>query len=188
MSGTCALGALRFPQFDDAEVRIDFFLAGQRFDELEHALTHARVGDLRERAHKLETFGARHEFHHVGTGIDVGRARRVTARAAHRGVAQRHVVEEVRHGHAENVGDFIEPAGADTIGALFVLLDLLEREAQKFAKFSWLIPISIRRKRTRLPTCPSTAEGCFLAKGGTPVTTDKKLDAQPPECESNTTK
>ena len=50
-----SLGALRFPQFDDAEVREDFFFARERFDQIEHALAHPRIGDFREGTNELET-------------------------------------------------------------------------------------------------------------------------------------
>ena len=63
---------------------------------------------------------------------DVGQRRAVAALscAAER---LRRAFEEERHRNLEDMRNFLQPAGADAVGALFVFLDLLERQAELIA-------------------------------------------------------
>ena len=51
------------------------------------------------------------------------------------GVAVYYILKEVRWRHFQRTRDVLEPAGADSIGPLFVLLDLLEGYTEGIAKF-----------------------------------------------------
>jgi len=64
--------------------------------------------------------------------------------------------------HLQNVGDLLQPARSDAVGALLVFLHLLEREAERIAHFPWLIASILRRMRTRRPTCSSMGDGQVL--------------------------
>ena len=59
----------------------------------------------------------------------------------------------------------LQPAGADPVGALFIFLHLLERQAERIPSFSWLILSIIRRIRTRAPTCLSVGFGDLRPSG-----------------------
>ena len=69
------------------------------------------------------------------------------ARPAHRDA----FIEEI-HRHVQDSRHFEQAAGADAVDAFFVFLDLLEGKTHRSPSFSWLMPISMRRIRTRLPT------------------------------------
>ena len=72
-------------------------------------------------------------------------------------------LEEERYRHLQNVGDLLQPARSNAVGAVLVLLHLLEGEAERIAQFVWLIASILRRMRTRRPTCTSVEFGPFFA-------------------------
>ena len=47
---------------------------------------------------------------------------------------RRHIIEEIGHGHVENLGDLKQPTRGHTIGAVFIFLNLLERNSEALAK------------------------------------------------------
>jgi len=139
-----ASSPLSFPRVDHVEITHDLFVARKRFHEVQNALAHARIGDLRVGADELESFGARHEFHHVRAGfqvlvvsVDVGEADAI-AMAAHEAVLAGdfigHVVEEVRHGHGKDLRNIEKAARPDPVRSLLVFLDLLECKTEKLTE------------------------------------------------------
>src|SRR5215831_7317899 len=49
--------------------------------------------------------------------------------------AFRRALEEERYRHLQNVGDLLQPAGPDAVGAFLVFLHLMEGEAERIAQF-----------------------------------------------------
>ncbi len=104
-------------------------------DQLEDALAHARLADLVVGAHQFERLALDQrillllERGRLFAQIDHVAA---TARSRLAGCLpgrRRHLIEEVGDGHVEHLGELVQPAGADAIRPLLVLLDLLKREA-----------------------------------------------------------
>ena len=67
--------------------------------------------------------------------------------------ALKHPFEEEQHRDLEDAGQLLQPARANAIDALLILLHLMGRTPSASPSVSWLMPSIIRRMRTRLPTC-----------------------------------
>src|SRR5215471_618672 len=97
---------------------------------LEDALAHAAFADLVVGANQLERLTLDQRILLLLEGC-AGLAEALAPAARHRTSRQsvrRHLVEEVRHRHIENLGELVEPARTDAVGAALVLLNLLEGE------------------------------------------------------------
>ncbi len=90
----------------------------QRLDEIDDAAAHLGIGDAGEGARQCKALGGREEIGHIGR-------RRVLGETG-RGRSGRRALEEERNRHAQDIGNMLQPAGTNSIGALLVFLDLLE--------------------------------------------------------------
>ncbi|MCY1299882.1 hypothetical protein D9M70_494270 [compost metagenome] len=104
MAGPCT-GALRLGRLGDGG------------DERDDLLAQHRIGDLQEGAIESDAFLRRNER---------GDFARLARRVAVAGSDVVAFLEEEAWMHAEDIGDRLETAGADAVGAFFVLLNLLE--------------------------------------------------------------
>src|ERR1700730_14598747 len=95
---------------------------GDLFDQIDDAATELGIGDARECARQRQTFRGREE---IG---DVGR-RASFAETFGRSGAGRTSLEQEGDRDLEDLGDLLDAAGADPVGAFLVFLDLLKGEA-----------------------------------------------------------
>src|SRR5664280_693330 len=95
-------------------------------DQFDDAAAQLAVLDLHERLGQRETVGGGEEVRHIGR----------RGRFAHAGMfgQMRAAFEEKRNRHLQDVGNMLQPAGADAVGALLVFLHLLEGEAEGVAE------------------------------------------------------
>ncbi|CUX40725.1 hypothetical protein AGR5A_Cc90298 [Agrobacterium genomosp. 5 str. CFBP 6626] len=103
-------------------------LGGERLDEIDETTANLWVGNLHKCAVQLQTFRRRQEIHHVvGAGCfrHAGRAANLIAGR---------VFEEEGNGYVQNPRYVLQAAGADTVRALFVLLDLLKGNSETFTQ------------------------------------------------------
>ena len=133
-------------------------LVGDLLDEIDNAAAQLFVLDACERLDQRKPIRSGDEFG------DIVRRRSFTHAAA-AAVKMRRALEEKRCRHLQDIGDLLQPAGADAVGALLVLLHLLESQTQRIAKLFLRLMRSIKRRiRTREPTCLSIGSGVFLIK------------------------
>ena len=100
--------------------------AGQRPDEIENRPADARVRNAHKGLVQFKALAARKKVDDVAIGGPLGKA--VFDHAA-----WRLIVEKI-DGNTQNLTEFVQPAGADTIDALFVLLHLLEGKTELLAQ------------------------------------------------------
>ena len=95
--------------------------SADRADHVDDAAADLWVDDPIIGAHQFQCLALRHQF--------AGRPAACPGRRVLVGDGGQlvHLVEEIRHRHAEDLTDLIEPAGADAVRAVLVLLHLLER-------------------------------------------------------------
>jgi hypothetical protein len=99
-------------------------VGGKGFHEIYDPAAHLHVGDLDEGAVELKPFRTAAEF-------DCESHRRILGKSAiARGLLTRGILEKESDRHAEDGGYCLQAAGADAIRALFILLDLLKRDAE----------------------------------------------------------
>src|SRR4051812_24351703 len=101
--------------------------AGDLLDEIHDAPAQLGIFDLHERLGQRQAVGRRQKLGHVSR-----RGRVLGAAGAARRVGS--AVEQEPDRNLQYIGNLLEPAGADPIGALFVFLHLLEREAESVAE------------------------------------------------------
>src|SRR5258708_31996698 len=116
----------------------DLGMAGgaHRLDHLEDALAHPRLANLVVSAHQLQRLALDQRILLLLERRG-GLAEALAAAARHRPAGERirrHLVEEIRHGHIEHLGELEEAARTDTVGTALVLLDLLEGQADRRPK------------------------------------------------------
>ncbi len=92
-------------------------------DQIDHAAANGRVLDPHEGPGKLQALAGGDEL------CDVARLAIVGEAGGRRSVRHRRAVEEEGHVDAQDARQLLEPAGADPVGSLLVLLDLLEGDA-----------------------------------------------------------
>ena len=86
-------------------------------------------------------------------------------RDVRRGCGRRHrshALEEERYWHLKNVGDLLQSAGPDAVGAFLIFLHLWKVRPSAAPNACWPIASIMRRIRTRLPTCWSMGFGAFF--------------------------
>jgi hypothetical protein len=93
-------------------------------DQRNDGAPNMRVFDSSVCPYQCDPVGRRQKSTHVA------RYRRPTFRAFWEMKLAWHSLEEKRHRHTKNVRHPMKAAGADAVGALLVLLDLLERQSQ----------------------------------------------------------
>jgi hypothetical protein len=94
-------------------------------DKPNNRATQFRVFDEHEGLHQRQAIRRGEKIGHVGGG-DSRLASRVPK--ARRG---RPTLEEERNRHLKDLGDMLQAAGADAVGALLVFLNLLERKTEE---------------------------------------------------------
>src|SRR4029079_3684989 len=103
--------------------------AGNLLDQVDDAPPELGIVDAHERLGERQAVGGREKIGHIG-----GRGRLAEAfRSRHTGNARRPVKEE-RHRHLKDVRNLLQPARADAICALFVLLHLLKGQAKSITE------------------------------------------------------
>ena len=103
----------------------NLFVARNLFDQIDDAPAQFAALDFHERLGQRQAIGSGEKVRHIG------RRRRFP----HAGMARhiRRAFEEERHRYLQDIGDLLQPAGADTVGALLVFLNLLEGQAKGIA-------------------------------------------------------
>ena len=103
-------------------------ISGDLLDQVDHTAPQLRVFDIREGLGQCEPIGAGQEF-----GDVVGnRGLRRAVLALLRGPGD--TLKKERNRNLQDLGDVLQPAGANPVGSLFVFLDLLESQPQPFAE------------------------------------------------------
>src|SRR3954468_12136205 len=97
-------------------------------DQVDNAATKLGIVDPRECAGQRQSFGRCQKIGHIGRRGALTETCAVDS-------ATRDPFEQEGDRNLQNLGDLLDPAGADTIGAFFVLLYLLERESESLTKF-----------------------------------------------------
>src|SRR5262245_10191019 len=105
-------------------------LGGERLDEVDDRAAHLRVTDAHEGPVELEAFAAVEKIDDIILAPPIGKA----GRGLHAPVANGNVLVEEADAYAEQLAQLVEPAGADPIDPLLVLLDLLERKTELFGQ------------------------------------------------------
>src|SRR5690606_41181207 len=100
------------------------FFGGQRLNQIDDPAPHLWILNADESPVQLDTLAGMEEIDDIVRRGLLGHAGR---RAA--SFLPGRAFEEERHGRIEDRGDRLEPACADPVGALFVFLDLLKRDA-----------------------------------------------------------
>src|SRR6202789_2531330 len=93
--------------------------------EVEELLPHGRVVDALIEAQQLHRIAADHRR-------VIARSRRLAQSGMIAAVGK--ILEEEPDGHIEDAAQFVEPAGADAVGAALVFLHLLKGEADRLAE------------------------------------------------------
>ena len=103
-------------------------ISGDLLDQVDHTAPQLQVFDIREGLGQCEPIGAGQEF-----GDVVGnRGLRRAVLALLRGPGD--TLKKERNRNLQDLGDVLQPAGANPVGSLFVFLDLLESQPQPFAE------------------------------------------------------
>ena len=98
------------------------------FHQIDDAAPELGVLDPHESLGQGEAFGGGEEIGHIGRRWRF--LQPVVMPAVRRGRA----FEEERHRNLQDVGDLLQPAGADAVGAFFVFLHLLEGQTERVAE------------------------------------------------------
>src|SRR3569623_420579 len=102
--------------------------SGDLFDEVDDAAAKLGVGDLRESARQRQSLGGRKKVRDVS-------GRGCFAETLDAGAAARTAFEQEGNRHLQNIGDLMQAARADAVGAFFVFLDLLKGQTASIAEF-----------------------------------------------------
>src|SRR5436305_4810698 len=100
---------------------------GDMLDQIDNAAAEFCIGDARKGASQRQSFRGREKVR------DVCR-RRAFAKPIDARDAARTALEQKRDRDLEDLGDLLDAAGADPVGAFLVFLNLLEGETQGFAE------------------------------------------------------
>src|SRR3954453_14388420 len=123
---SCATGGARRrckPHCGSVEI-----VLGERFYQVNDPAAHLDVGDLDKGPVELKSFGTAAELDSESHRTILGKAAVGCQFLAWR------ILEKEGDGDAEYGGNRLQAAGTDAIGALFIFLDLLERDAEILAQ------------------------------------------------------
>src|SRR5579863_9751366 len=109
-------------------VAVVVFGRRQRNHKVDDSPAHFWIADAQEGAIQLQALGRGEEVDDIGLRRLLGEAAAIRLR--------RRAFEKVRRRDLERSGRLLQAAGADSIRALFVFLDLLERHTEKFAELA----------------------------------------------------
>src|ERR1041385_7285470 len=104
-------------------------LATHLFDELDDTAAQLRVLNAHKRLDQRQAIGGRQKIRDVS-----GRRRLFQSLRPAAAGRSRRALKEKRDRHLQDERDLLQPARANPVGALFVFLDLLEREAERVAE------------------------------------------------------
>jgi hypothetical protein len=103
-------------------------------DQIKYSTAQLRIGNAQERSVEFYAFAAAEKFRKMVFPAGFGEPRSCFTVFRPR-TLPRQVLEEELHTDTEDPGQLEKPAGADSICALLVFLNLLERQAEMLAKF-----------------------------------------------------
>src|SRR5271169_2563571 len=105
-------------------------VVGDLLDQVDDAPSQLGIVDTRERLGERQPVRGREKIGDIG-----GRGRLTYVVVTRSRLNVRRALEEERDRHLKDVGNVLQPAGADPIGAFLVFLDLLKRQAESVAEF-----------------------------------------------------
>jgi hypothetical protein len=111
-----------------------FIVSGKGGYEIHDSPAYFRVVDPGEREVQMQTFGGRQEIGDIGR-IRIFRETQMARRGIYGCLEGRRPFEKEGRRNVEGSRNLLKPARADSVGALFVFLDLLKRQTQGVAQF-----------------------------------------------------